>query len=70
MRKFTSRITMLMWALTLATIIRNVAFHKGFNHVSIDLTNPQGVLGWVLTITLVVTAFDYIYFHLIKPEKK
>lgn len=69
MRKFISRLTTALWALTLAFFIKNTVINHGIYHINIDVTNPQGVLGWLFTIALLVTTFDYLYYHLINPKK-
>lgn len=68
MRKFTSGLTTALWALVLAFFIKNTVINHGIYHINIDVTNPQGILGWLFTIALFVTAFDYIYYHLIYPK--
>ncbi|GEO79501.1 hypothetical protein [Companilactobacillus mindensis] len=70
MRKLTSRLVTVMWALTLAAVIKHVAIYHSLNHITIDFTHPTGLIGWLFTISLLLTAFDYIYFHLIKAPKK
>jgi hypothetical protein len=69
MRKFTSRLTMVLWALIIAYVIKNIAINHGLYNfdISINFKDPFGSL---LSVTLLVTAFDYIYYHLIYPQKK
>ncbi|WP_119326766.1 hypothetical protein [Companilactobacillus musae] len=68
MCKFISRLTSLLWALVLVFFIKNTIVNHGSYHITINVTNPQGILGWLFTIALFVTAFDYIYYHLIYPK--
>ncbi|GEO47024.1 hypothetical protein LKI01_10230 [Companilactobacillus paralimentarius] len=69
MRKYTSILTTVLWALIIAYAIKNVAINHGVYNFDISL-NFKDPFGWLLSVTLLVTAFDYICYHLIYPKKK
>ena len=69
MRKFTSLLTMVLWALVVAFIIKNTSIEHSPNNFSLNISIHQDSFGYLLVSTLLVTAFNYIYYHLIRPRK-
>lgn len=69
MRKFSSRLTIILWALVVAFLIKGIAVNHGLNNFDISI-NFKDPFGYLFSITMLVTAFDYIYYHLIYPKKK
>ncbi len=67
MCKFTSLLTMALWALVVAFIIKNTSIEHNPNNLSISI--HQDSFGYLLVSTLLVTAFNYIYYHLIYSRK-
>lgn len=45
--------------------------HGSFNHINVtfDMMHPKSTLGWLVTITMFITAIDFLYYHLINPKK-
>ena len=70
MRKFSSRLTMILWALVIAFMLKNTSIHHSPNNFNFSISIHQDLFGYLLLITLLVTAFNYIYHHLIYPNKK
>lgn len=68
MRKFISRLTSVLWALTLANVIKLIVENGSIN-ITLDVFNPQGILGWLFTLSIIVTVIDFLYFHLIHPQE-
>ncbi|WCG35777.1 hypothetical protein [Companilactobacillus farciminis] len=69
MRKFTSLLTMALWALVVAFVIKNTSIEHSPNNFNLNISIHQDSFGYLLISTLLVTAFNYIYCHLIRPRK-
>ena len=69
MRKFTSLLTMVLWALIVAFVIKNTSIEHGPNNLNLSISIHQDSFGYLLVSTLLVTAFNYIFFHLIHSKK-
>lgn len=69
MRKFTFLLTMVLWALVVASIIKNTSIEHSPNNFVLNISIHQGSFGYLLVSTLLVTAFNYIFFHLIHSKK-
>ncbi|AKP03030.1 hypothetical protein [Companilactobacillus pabuli] len=69
MRKFTSLLTMVLWALIVAFVIKNTSIEHGPNNLNLSISIHQDSFGYLLVSTLLVTAFNYIYYHLIRTRK-
>jgi hypothetical protein len=69
MRKFTSLLTMALWALVVAFVIKNTSIEHSPNNFNLNISIHQDSFGYLLISTLLVTAFNYIYYHLIRPRK-
>lgn len=69
MRKFTSLLTMVLWALVVAFIIKNTSIEHSPNNFILNISIHQDSFGYLLVSTLLVTAFNYIYYHLIRTRK-
>lgn len=69
MRKFTSLLTMALWALVVAFIIKNTSIEHSPNNFNLNISIHQDSFGYLLVSTLLVTTFNYIFFHLIRPKK-
>ncbi|WP_164505896.1 hypothetical protein [Companilactobacillus zhongbaensis] len=72
MRKFFSILTKVLWVLILVLIFRQIWVAHGLTNVTISLGIGTGksLLENIFSITLLVTAFNYIYYHLINPQEK
>lgn len=69
MRKFTSLLTMVLWALIVAFVIKNTSIEHSPNNLNLNIFIHQDSFGYLLVSTLLVTAFNYIYYHLIRTRK-
>ena len=69
MRNFTSLLTMALWALVVAFIIKNTSIEHSPNNFNLNISIHQDSFGYLLVSTLLVTTFNYIFFHLIRPKK-
>ena len=69
MRKFTSLLTMVLLALIVAFVIKNTSIEHGPNNLNLSISIHQDSFGYLLVSTLLVTAFNYIYYHLIRTRK-
>jgi len=69
MRKFVGYLNTVLWALTLAALIKMI-IKQGPLHITLDIRHPRGTLGWLFTISIVVTIINYFYYHLINPKVK
>lgn len=69
MRKFTSLLTMVLWALIVAFVIKNTSIEHSPNNLNLSISIHQDSFGYLLVSTLLVTAFNYIYYHLIRTRK-
>jgi len=69
MRKFVGYLNTVLWALTLAALIKLI-IKQGPAHITLNIGHPTGMLGWLFTISIVVTIINYFYYHLINPKVK
>jgi len=69
MRKFTSLLTMVLWALIVAFMIKNTSIEHSPNNLNLNISIHQDSFSYLLVSTLLVTAFNYIYYHLIRTRK-
>ncbi|HCD06823.1 hypothetical protein [Companilactobacillus crustorum] len=69
MRKFFTILTIILWILVIVVMTKYITVNQGLNHLDINITSPHGTLGWLVDLTLLVTAIDYIYYYLIHPKK-
>ncbi len=71
MRKFTSILTKVLWVLVLVLIFRYLWSNHGLTQLTINLGlgSHKSLLENLFSVTLLVTAFNYIYYHLIHPQK-
>ncbi|KRN98836.1 hypothetical protein [Companilactobacillus kimchiensis] len=71
MRKKLRLLLILLWIVIIAIFIIAGLTSGWWSLTPIVAYNrPQGPFGWLFTITLVLSLIDFLYYHLISPNKK